>query len=62
MKKMIVLFALCAAAFGLSLAVPEPQRIECGLAPIPPIGCTAQCFCETDKNGVVYCSWQFRCK
>jgi hypothetical protein len=35
--------------------------IQCGIPPIPPIGCTAQdavCVCDAQGN----CHWEFHCR
>jgi len=55
MKMMVLLFVL--SGLGSNQSVVSAS-INCGIKPIPPIGCSdadAVCVCDDDGN----CAWQF---
>lgn len=50
-KKLLLVGAFFAGMAGAQ------ANMNCGIPPIPPIGCTAICVCDGDGN----CSWEFIC-
>jgi hypothetical protein len=55
MKMMVLLFALSGLGADQSVV---PVNINCGIPPIPPIGCSSEdatCVCDEDGN----CRWEF---
>lgn len=57
MKYALITIALIGSLF---LAKAHAINLQCGLAPIPPIGCYAQCVCEGYLG--VDCHWEFICR
>ena len=54
MKKLIGL--LLAFAIGYAVANSAQASMQCGIPPIPPIGCTPVCQCDSDG-----CDWVYIC-
>lgn len=39
------------------------QYIQCGIPPLPPIGCSGRpsCVCAPSPSGMPHCQWVFSC-
>jgi len=57
MKALLLLLGLTVAQSDMS---PLPVNLQCGIPPIPPIGCDRDdAVCVCDRNG--NCQWLWQC-
>jgi|HubBroStandDraft_6_1064221.scaffolds.fasta_scaffold32211_5 hypothetical protein len=58
-RKLMIALAIVS---GVTIASPVyAQSLQCGLKPLPPVGCKsekARCICDADGDN---CQWEFVC-